>query len=269
MSRLSSTSTRGTVLGALLSVLLILVLRDVAIPRAAAQAKDPGAATVAAPAAPAPAPMPGQRTAWQTLKAGGTIGAIIILLSVVSMTFVVDHFLTIRKERLMPARAAEELDAMIARKEIDDAIAFCEEPANHSLLTDVVLAGLLRYKNSDFGFAEYRAAVEEEGEEQTAKLYRRTEVLSVIGAIAPMLGLLGTVQGMIEAFNTIAATGGMAKPADLADAISKALVTTLEGLTVAIPTLTALSYFRTRIDSLVAEAGKRVEQIMLPLGRPK
>ncbi len=222
------------------------------------------------PATGSPAPVTsGERTAWQTIRAGGFIGFLIILLSVVSLSAIIYHGMTIRKERLMPQAAANQLERLIKEKEIDEAIEFCHDHQPPSLLTDVVRAGLQRYRNSEFGFAEYRAAVEEEGEEQTARLYRQTEILSVIGAIAPMLGLLGTVQGMIEAFNAIASTGGMAKPADLADAISKALVTTLEGLMVAIPTLVALSLFRTRIDTLVAEAGKRVEQIMLPLGRQK
>jgi biopolymer transport protein ExbB len=230
---------------------------------------NPPAAAEASPAAAGSNAAVGERTAWDTIKAGGFIGLIIILLSVVSLSAIVYHAITIRKERIMPEAVANRLEVMIKEKEIDEAIEFCRESKPGNLLTDVVMAGLLRYKNSEFGFAEYRAAVEEEGEEQTARLYRQTEVLSVIGAIAPMLGLLGTVQGMIEAFNTIAATGGMAKPSDLADAISKALVTTLEGLMVAIPTLVALSIFRTRIDNLVAEAGKRIEQIMLPLGRHK
>jgi biopolymer transport protein ExbB len=84
-----------------------------------------------------------------------------------------------------------------------------------------------------------------------------------------MLGLLGTVVGMIEAFLTIANRGGMAQPAELAGGISQALVTTVQGLVVAIPTMVALSFFRTKIDSLVSEAGKRIERIMLPLGRKK
>jgi biopolymer transport protein ExbB len=94
-------------------------------------------------------------------------------------------------------------------------------------------------------------------------------VLGLIGSIAPMLGLTGTVLGMIEAFNTIAASGGMARPDELAAGIGKALVTTLLGLIVAIPSMIAFSYFRNTIDSLVAEAGKRVERVMMPLGRRK
>jgi biopolymer transport protein ExbB len=221
----------------------------------------------AAPPATEKAPA---KSLWQTIKDGGTIGFIIIALSVVSMGFAIEHLITIRRERLMPQLLSEELEARIKMRKIDEAIKLCVDPRwVGSLLANVVLAGLERFKSSEFGYVEYRAAVEEAGEEQTARLYRKTEMLAVIGAVAPMLGLLGTVQGMIEAFDTIAATGGNAKPSDLAGSISKALVTTLEGLVVAIPTLSVLSFFRTRIDSLVSEAGKRVEQILLPLGRQR
>ena len=94
-------------------------------------------------------------------------------------------------------------------------------------------------------------------------------MLGLIGAIAPMLGLTGTVSGMITAFNTIAAKGGMAKPDELAGGIGQALYTTLFGLMVAIPAMIAFTYFRNRIDSIVAEAGKRIERVMMPLGRQK
>src|SRR5688572_28276898 len=114
-------------------------------------------------------------------------------------------------------------------------IDYCYEPRNASLATDVVLAGLERFRSSEFGFAEYKSACEEAGEEGTARLYRKIDILNLIGVIAPMLGLLGTVQGMIDAFNTLASTKGAAKPYQLADSISKALVTTFEGLVVAIP----------------------------------
>lgn len=200
---------------------------------------------------------------------GGTIGFIIILLGTAAIGLVVEHALTIRKSRLMPEEALDDLTKMVKSRKIDDAIAYCENREHPSLLTNVVLAGLYRYRGSEYGYAEYRSAVEEAGEEQTSRLYRKTEVLAVIGAIAPMLGLLGTVQGMIEAFNTIALTGGAATPADLAGSISKALVTTFEGLVVAIPTLSALSFFRSRIDHLVAEAGSKVEHLLMPLSRPK
>ncbi len=207
------------------------------------------------------------RSLLDTLKEGGVIGVVIILLSMVAVGFVIEHALSIRKSVLMPDDVLDVLDELIAQGKIDEAIEACQRPENFSLAAYVVLAGLERYNSSDFGFAEYKAAVEEAGEDQTGRLYRKTEVLGLIGSIAPMLGLTGTVLGMITAFNTIAASGGMAKPDELAAGIGQALVTTLMGLVVAIPTMVAFSYFRNRIDSIVAEAGKRVEQIMMPLGR--
>lgn len=208
-----------------------------------------------------------KRSLLKFLNDGGFIGWVIVLLSVVAVGFGVEHAMTIRRSVLMPETVVDELDDLIRDGKVDEAIQACQVPENHSLVSNVVLAALQRYKNSQFGFAEYKAAVEEAGEDQTARLYRKTEVLNLIGAIAPMLGLLGTVQGMIEAFNVIAASGGMAKPDQLAGGISLALITTFEGLVVAIPVMCAFTYFRGRIDSLVSEAGNRVEQVLAPLAR--
>jgi biopolymer transport protein ExbB len=214
-----------------------------------------------------------KRTLVWMLFEGDALGVIltfsILALSVVAGYFVIEHALSITKAKLMPETVLAELETRIGRGEIDDAIEFCRFPDNNSLVSEVILAGLETFRGSDFGFAEYKSAVEEAGEDQTSRLYRKTEVLSVIAAIAPMMGLLGTVLGMITAFNTLAEGDGMAKPQDLAGGISQALVTTLLGLFVAIPTMVAYSYFRNKIDSIVAEAGKRIERILMPLGRKR
>ena len=198
---------------------------------------------------------------------GDALVIILLLLSVASLFLIIDHSLTITRRRLMPKLLLEELERLIVHGETQRAAEMCRQPKNYSMATEIVLAGLDRFHNNEFGFAEYRTACEEAGEDQTSRLYRRTEVLNVIGSIAPMLGLTGTVLGMIEAFNTIAAKEGMAMPQELAGGIGEALITTLLGLFVAIPTMIALSFFRARIDSLVSEGGKRIEQVMMPLGR--
>lgn len=200
-------------------------------------------------------------------KFGVAIVCLIILLSMISAFFIIEHFLTITRKRLMPESVLDELERLIVHGEIKQSINLCLQKENYSMATEVILAGLNRYQSSEFGFAEYRSAVEEAGEDQTGKLYRRTEVLHVIAAIAPMLGLTGTVLGMIEAFTTIASLEGMARPQELAGGIGQALITTLLGLVVAIPTMVAFSYFRNKIDSIVSEAGKRIERLMMPLGR--
>jgi len=198
---------------------------------------------------------------------GGVVAWIILLLSIVALGFIIEHFITIRKGALMPEHVLYELEELIAHRQLDDALEFCELPENNCMAASIVHAGLDRYKHSQFGFAEYKTAMEEAGEDQTGRLYRKTEVLGLIGAIAPMIGLSGTVLGMIKAFNKIAATEGAARPDELAGGIGQALVTTLLGLFVAIPSMIAFSFFRNKIDSIVAEAGKRVEQIMMPLGQ--
>lgn len=206
---------------------------------------------------------------WGGNALGKLVVVLLILLSLLSTYFVIEHFLTITRSRVIPDGVLSELERLILHGEITKAIDLCQQKENYSLSTEVIAAGLNRYRGSEFGFAEYRSAVEEAGEDQTGKLYRRTEVLNVIGAIAPMLGLTGTVIGMIEAFTTIARMEGMANPQELAGGIGQALITTLLGLVVAIPTMVFFSYFRNKIDSLVAEAGKRIERVMMPLGRKK
>lgn len=246
--------------------------------QAAAQETNPTLEDVAASsapeaAAPAAAPSSGERkvvkhrTFIDSIKAGGYIGIIIILMSIVAVGFVIEHALTIRKQRLMPDSILEPLEDMIAHGDIAGATQYCQEPQNYCLATDVVLAALERYQSSEFGFADYKAAAEEAGEDNTARLYRKTDGLNVIGVIAPMLGLFGTVEGMMESFNIIASQEGAAQPFMLADSISKALVTTWLGLIVAIPSMVAFSFFRNKIDSLVSECGKRVERMLTPLSR--
>ena len=227
--------------------------------------EEPVAASAGSGSRDAAAPRP--RTFVDSLWAGGYIGGIIILMSIVAVAFVIEHSISIRKERLMPEGALLHLEEQIARGDIQGAVQYCQEPQNYSLATDVILAGLERYQSSEFGFADYKSAVEEAGEDHTARLYRKTDGLNIIGVIAPMLGLFGTVEGMIDSFNIIASQEGAAQPYQLADSISKALVTTWLGLVVAIPSMVAFSFFRNKIDSLVSECGKRVERILTPLSR--
>ncbi|MBI2480031.1 MAG: hypothetical protein HYV60_15790, partial [Planctomycetia bacterium] len=119
---------------------------------------------------PTSSPKAKERTVLDTLKDGGVVGLVIILCSVVSVGFIVEHFMTIRKTTLMPEAVAADLEALIAQGQVDQAIEYCNDPPNHSMFSTVVLAGLERYKGSEFGFAEYKAAVEEAGEDQTGSL---------------------------------------------------------------------------------------------------
>jgi biopolymer transport protein ExbB len=254
---------------------LMLCLALLIIPSTTGNAQSSSAPPAAAPASgnaagPGSLGPPKRRTLLDVIiYDGGTIGAMIILLSVAAIGLIIEHFVSIRRGKLMPDLVMYELEELIQNHKIDEAIDVCDAAGNDCLVAAVVRAALVRYQGAQFGFAEYKAAAEEAGESQIGRLYRKTTALALIAAIAPMLGLTGTVMGMITSFNTIAATGGMARPDELASGIGQALITTLEGLCVAMPSMVAVSFFRNRIDSLAAEAGSRVEQILLPLSHKR
>ena len=177
----------------------------------------------------------GQSTSiLKIIQAGGVVGWIIIGLSVVALTMIILHMIQIRRRTLMPPQDIEALDMLLSRGDVAGALEYCLKPEHDSYMTRILGAGLTRYQRSAFGAFEIKSTIEEAGEEQSARLYRSTDVLSVIGSISPLLGLLGTVLGIVGAFETLSA-GASPDHKALAGNISLALVTTLLGLIVAIP----------------------------------
>jgi biopolymer transport protein ExbB len=198
------------------------------------------------------------------IQSGGIVGYILIGLSVLALTMMIVHFVQIRRKVLVPPEQVEALDGLLSRGDVVGALEYSVHPDHDSYLTRILAAGLTRYQRSAFGAFELKNAVEEAGEEQTAKLYRSTDVLSVIGAISPLLGLTGTVLGIVGAFDTLSA-GATPDQKELAGNISLALITTLLGLVVAIPCMALFTYFRNRIDALAGEAGSELERLLLHL----
>lgn len=197
-----------------------------------------------------------------TLKKGGKIGWTIVLLSVVAMALAAEHAISIRQARLMPMATVLQIKTLLKKRSIDELREFCGH--DNSFVAKVIGAGVAEPRSS---YEEVEAAMMEAGSEETAKLYRKIEYLSLIANISTMLGLLGTVAGMIQSFDTIAKTGGFAKPAELAGGIAMALITTYEGLVVAIPALVVYVYFRNRIEELAGEVANVSEELMLPVRR--
>jgi biopolymer transport protein ExbB len=210
-------------------------------------------------------PAPGHTTSLlKMIQAGGAVGWVLIALSVIALTMIIVYIVQIRRKVLIPPQHVEVLDDLLGRGEIAAALEYCIDPAHDSYLTRIVGAGLTRYQRSAFGVFEIKNAIEEAGEEQTARLYRSTDVISVIGSIAPLLGLLGTVIGIVAAFDTLSA-GAVPDNKRLAANISLALVCTLLGLIVAIPCMALFTFFRNRIDALAGEAGAEIERLLLHL----
>ena len=140
------------------------------------------------------------------------IGYIIILLSLVAVALAIFHVFQIRETALAPPGLVDELDRLLQKHKVDEAIEFCDDPENHAFITSVMSAGLLRYKRSPFGSLELKSALEDAGRDQVARLYRSTDAMALVATIAPMLGLLGTVVGINGAFATISRPRASAAP---------------------------------------------------------
>lgn len=197
---------------------------------------------------------------------GGIVGAVMILilllLSVTAAYLIFDHLMTIRRKDLMPEGLGEQVRQSLLSGDVKGAQDACN--ARPSFLGFVLMHGI---SELEFGWTSVEKSLEDALAEQSARLFRKIEYLSVIGNIAPMVGLLGTVIGMIVAFQSVAATQGTASAPQLATGIYQALVTTVGGLIVAIPSIGAFAIFRNRIDQFVAEAAYMAQHVFAPLRR--
>ncbi len=222
----------------------------------------PAAAQEAPATPPADAASPAGDSLWDILAAGGVVGMLILLLSLAAVALVIEHLMTLRETVLMPPGLADDVFQLLSSGKPSLAVERCRQQP--SFLAFVLSAGLSEVEG---GWPAAEKAIEDTMADQSARLFRKIEYLSVIGNIAPMLGLLGTVVGMIFAFREVAATQGAARAADLAEGIYLALVTTVMGLIVAIPALGAFAIFRNRVDQLVAEAAYVAQHVFRPLKR--
>lgn len=186
----------------------------------------------------------------EIVTAGGWLMVPIILCSILALAIVVERFWTLRREKVLPGNLVTEVWKLAGTRPLDDNRV--REIQSASPLGRVLTAGLLN-RNADRD--AMKTAIEEVGGHVAHELGRYLNALGTIAAITPLLGLLGTVVGMISVFTNIT-TVGVGNPTQLAGGISQALITTAGGLTVAIPSLMFYRYFRARVDALVVAMEK-------------
>ena len=188
--------------------------------------------------------------------ASGPIGWSIIVLSVVALAVIIQNFVELKRDKLAPPDIIDEIRGLFDDEQFQEAMELCEsEP---SYFTAVCGAGIAKIGHS---YDVIEKSIEEMGDEQSIRLNQRIGWLSLISNVAPMMGLLGTVSGMVTAFNTIASSGGQASPAELANGISQALLTTMFGLIVAIPVTAAFAFLRNRMVKTIIETGAIIEDL--------
>ncbi len=222
-----------------------------------------------APAAPAPAapagnaaeeaPAPDQRSylGWMVGAMGWSFSLVFLALSFATVALFVMNVLAVRREGVIPASLIEGFESHLNEKRYQEAYEMAK--ADESFLGMVLSAGLEKLQT---GYDHAIEAMQEVGEEENMKLEHRLSYLGLVGTVAPMVGLLGTVVGMVESFSVIAQSTVTPKPADLAEGISKALITTLVGLVIAIPAIAVYNIIKNRIARLVLEVGIVSEGLM-------
>jgi biopolymer transport protein ExbB len=167
------------------------------------------------------------------------------------------NLLTARRDNVCPTELVEGFENHLNEKKYQDAYELAKN--DDSFLGQVLSAGLAKLSS---GYAQSIEAMQEVGEEENMKLDHRLSYMALIGTLSPMIGLFGTVHGMINSFSVIANSPTTPKPSELAAGISTALFTTLIGLAIAIPALALYSILKNRISRLVLEVGILSEGLM-------
>jgi len=188
-------------------------------------------------------------TLWELIKSGGALMWVLAAMSILAVALVVFLFLTLKVSKVVPHDVAQDLIGRITARKYGEA----KEVAagNDSAIARIALAGLDR---ADKGALAIKEAVELTAKNEVTKLWDRLGYLQDICNMAPLVGLLGTILGMIQAFNAIVLnTMAVVKPIHLAGGVSKAMITTAAGLFIAIPAMAAYTFFRTRLVQITSE----------------
>jgi biopolymer transport protein ExbB len=193
---------------------------------------------------------------FEIVKAGGIMMGPIILASIVAAAIFLERLWTLQNKRVLPAELTEKVWRWVEQRQIQDKhIAALQQ--NSPL--GKILAAALANRNRDR--AVIRESIEDTGRHVVHELDRFIGTLGTIASLSPLMGLLGTVFGMIRTFNAIT-TAGIGNPASLAGGIAEALITTAAGLTVAIPALLAYKYLRGRVQALVVQMEKEAIKLV-------
>ena len=197
----------------------------------------------------------------EIVKSGGYLMAPIILCAIIAMGIILERFWTLRQKRVLPEDLTSQVWGWVKQDRLDQKQ--IQTLYQGSALGQILAAGLIN-RNRDR--TVLKDAIEDTGRHVVHELERYLEMLGTVAAVTPLLGLLGTVIGMVKVFTAIT-THGVVNPTVLAGGIAEALITTAAGLTVAIPALIGYRYYRTRVDKLVVDMEKEAIKLVEALHR--
>ncbi|MBL8858985.1 MAG: MotA/TolQ/ExbB proton channel family protein [Planctomycetes bacterium] len=201
-------------------------------------------AGVALAAQDAAAGVPRDKTLIELFQTTGPVGYLMLLTSMTGTAFVIEHIVNIRREKIAPTPLAQDLQALIEEEQYDEAIELCDQEGGY--LSNLV-GSALRLRHA--GYNEMVNTLEGAASEETFKMQTKISYLSLIGNIGPLLGLLGTVTGMITAFQKIEKLKAPT-PKDLATGVYESLVNTTMGLFIGIVFLTAYFLYKNKVTKM-------------------
>lgn len=190
----------------------------------------------------------GDLTFGKYIEYGGWVGNLIIVCSIVMVALIIENSVNIRRDKLVPPEVIDELEALLQEQEYQEALELCQSEKN--FVTSMVGAALTHMEH---GFDEMRDAATSAAQGETNKLNTKISYINLLANIAPMLGLFGTVYGMVAAFTEIVKLGPAVTPKDLASGVQQALITTVDGLLVAIPCITFGFWIKNKVNGLCDE----------------
>ena len=209
----------------------------------------PGTVLAQSAAATPPA---AESSLWQVIVSGGPVMIPLGILSVIGVALVLVYIFTLRRGAVATRRYMATAEALLRKRDYLGLLAISNR---HREAVARIMQRTLDFltQHPEATFAEVREIAETEGTRQAAALNQRIMYLADIGTIAPMLGLFGTVLGMIKSFSVVASDIVASRPIMLAEGVSEALVTTAAGLVIGIPAMAAYAFFRGQVQSLIAE----------------
>lgn len=194
---------------------------------------------------------------YELIARGGVLMWPILLCSIIALTITIERFLALRRAGVDAREFMDTMRQVLRQDRIQEALEQCDE--SKAPIARIVKAGLLKHNRPK---DDIREAIEDAARFEVPKLERYLSGLATCASVAPMLGLLGTVQGMIKCFAQIQNGRGQVSPADLAEGIGNALVATAAGLVVAIPALIVYNHFVTRVQGMVTEMEAGSSELM-------
>ena len=204
---------------------------------------------------------------WEFMQKGGPIMWPILLCSVIAFAIVIERLLRLRQEQIDTKSFMEQISKSLKRNKVMEALDLCDRTGGP--IAAILKAGVLKHDRSR---TEIREAIEDASVHELPRLERNLPVLATVAHVAPLLGLLGTVTGLVQAFQVIeskATALNPVNPGDLAGGIWEALLTTVFGLCVAIPTYVAYNYLVSRVDGFVLDMERSATDLMNILGEKR